>query len=51
MFSLTLPVDKVNLFELYNGLLKAHRLNADLGLESAIKHVESQYKDVLKQND
>jgi len=44
--------DQMNLFETYNGLLKAHSLNKELGLETAIKHLETKYPDaVLRKND
>jgi hypothetical protein len=46
-----LCIDQLNLFELYNGLLKAHANNKELGLEDAIKHVETKYHDILKQNE
>ena len=35
--------DHVNLFEAYNGLLKANAQNANLGLGAAIKHLEGTY--------
>lgn len=44
--------DQMNLFEAYNGLIKAQSLNKELGLETAIKHLESKYPDlVLRKND
>lgn len=44
--------DQMNLFEVYNGLLKAHSLNKGLGLEPVIKHLEAKYGDtVLRKND
>jgi len=44
--------DQINLFEVYNGLIKAHSLNKELGLEAAIKHFETKYGDVLlRRND
>ena len=44
--------DQLNLYELYNGLLKAHSLNKSLGLDVAIKHLEQVYADsVLRKND
>jgi hypothetical protein len=39
--------DHINLFEAYNGLLKANSLNKELGLDSAIKHLETKYGDIL----
>lgn len=39
--------DQMNLFEVYNGLIKANSLNKELGLDSAIKHLETKYGDVL----
>jgi hypothetical protein len=44
--------DQINLFEAYNGLLKAQALNSALGLETAIKHLENKYGDsLLRRND
>ena len=43
--------DHVNLFEAYNGLLKANAQNASLGLGAAIKHLEGTYTDILRRND
>lgn len=43
-------LDKINIFELYNGLLKANAAKPELGLDQTVKHVESQYKDYLKKN-
>ena len=43
--------DHVNLFEAYNGLLKANAQNANLGLGAAIKHLEGTYTDILRRND
>ena len=39
--------DKLNLFELYHGLLTAHQKNKDLNLEQVIKNVELKYPDVV----
>ena len=43
--------DQLNLFEVYNGLLNAHTKNPRLGLDSAIKHLETKYVDHLRRND
>ena len=44
--------DQINLYEVYNGLLKAHSLNKSLGLDVAIKHLEQVHGDaVLRKND
>ena len=43
--------DQVNLFEVYNGLVKAQSLNPSLGLTGAIKHLEGTYADSLRRND
>ena len=44
--------DQINLFEVYNGLLKAHSLKPSLGLEAAVKHLEAKYGDaLLRRND
>lgn len=44
--------DQINLFEVYNGLLRAQSLNSSLGLEPAIKHLEGKYGDsLLRRND
>jgi hypothetical protein len=43
-------IDKINVFELYNGLQKAHQAKPELGLGDALKHVESQYKSLIQQN-
>ena len=44
--------DQMNLFEVYNGLIKAQTINKELGLETAIKHLETKYGDVLlRRND
>jgi len=32
-------------------LLKAHRHDSSLGLDAAIKHMETQYREVIRQND
>lgn len=37
----------MNLFELYNGLQRANNLNKKLGLDEAIKHLETRYGDKL----
>ena len=43
--------DGVNLFELYNGLVKAHAQNKELGLEDSIRQIEDKYKEVLRSNE
>ena len=43
--------DHMNLFETYNGLVKAQSLNASLGLSEAIRHLEGTYGDILRRND
>ena len=43
--------DQMNLFEVYNGLVKANAQNPSLGLSSAIKHLEGTYADALRRND
>ena len=43
--------DQMNLFEVYNGLVRANGQNASLGLSSAIKHLEGKYSDILRRND
>ena len=43
--------DQMNLFEVYNGLVKANAQNSSLGLGDAIKHLESTYSDLLRRND
>lgn len=44
--------EHMNLFEVYNGLRRAHGLNKELGLEEAIKHLETQYGDtILRKNN
>jgi hypothetical protein len=43
--------DQMNLFEVYNGLVKANAQNPSLGLNSAIKHLEGTYSDILRRND
>lgn len=44
--------DQINLFEVYNGLKKAHSLNKELHLDEAIKHLEAHYGDQLtRKND
>jgi hypothetical protein len=35
---------------LYNGLIKAHSQNKELGLDETIKHLESKYGELLKNN-
>ncbi len=44
-------LDQVNIYELYNGLLNAHSQNKSLGLDSAIKHLQSKYETILGRND
>ena len=41
----------MNLFEAYNGLVKANSQNPSLGLASAIKHLDGTYADILRRND
>lgn len=41
----------MNLFEVYNGLLKAHSLNKELGLDEALKSLESRYGSHLRKNE
>jgi hypothetical protein len=48
MFNLL--IDKINLFELYNGLLKARNDQPSLGLDEVVAHVENTYKKILKDN-
>ena len=43
--------DQLNVFELYNGLLRAHAQNKELGLEQSIKHIESKHAEELKENE
>ena len=43
--------DKINLFEVYNGLVKAQSLNSSLGLTDAIRHLETKYSDSLRRNE
>ena len=43
--------EQMNLFEVYNGLRTAHALNKSLGLEEAIKHLETKHGDALRRND
>lgn len=43
--------DQMNLFEAYNGLVKANSENPSLGLASAIKHLEGTYSEILRRND
>ena len=44
-------LDGANLFELYNGLLKARKEQPSLGLDEAVAHLEGRYKTALRQND
>lgn len=43
--------DHINLFELYNGLVKAHSQNKELGLDETIRGLESRYGEILKNNN
>jgi hypothetical protein len=43
--------DQMNLFEAYNGLVKANSLNPSLSLSGAIKHLEGTYGHILRRND
>lgn len=44
-------IDQINLFELYNGLLRAHSQNKELKLDDTIKTVESRYSEILRNNN
>ena len=43
--------DKLNLFELYNGLKRAHEKAPELGLEETLALIESRYANVLALNE
>jgi hypothetical protein len=43
-------IDQMNLFEVYNGLVKANSLNKELGLDEAIKSLETRYGSQLRKN-
>ena len=46
-----LYIDHIQLFELYNGLIKAQWNNRDFGLEGSIKSIEEKYSEILKHNE
>ena len=40
----------MNLFELYNGVLRANNAAPNLGLGETVKHLESRYSEILRNN-
>jgi hypothetical protein len=46
-----LRLDRLNLFELYNGVKLAHEAKPELGLEETVKHLEATYEQILLEND
>lgn len=44
-------LDQLNLFELYNGLIKAHDNNKELGLDETLNNFRKKYGDSLKHNE
>ena len=48
---LRICLDKINLLEVYNGLLEARRADPTLGVDAAIKHLEQQHSAILSHNE